>query len=454
MNRLSIRWRLILAGAVLVPLALALAAWGLAAIFDRHVTRVALGDMAFRLERLAVAVGPDGAGALALVDLPADPQYDRPYSGHYWQIALDGVESRSRSLWDYALPLPPALSGQQTLDLPGPRGERLLVLDQTLQRATATGDIPLRISVALDRVQLDAARRAFVADLLPYLALLALVLVATGAAQLAIGLRPFSRIRQRLAAVSQGAARRMGSDLPAEVLPLAAQIDSLLDAAETETDRARSRAADLAHGLKTPLQALLGEAGRLKAAGSAEAARGVTEIVDAMQAHVDRELSRARRAADRARAQALPLTVARAVAGVLMRTPDGAALDWRITGDDLPARIDPADLTEALGALAENAARHAASRVEISCAALDGARLVVVVRDDGPGVDIADPDQLLQRGMRLDARGGGGLGLSIAAEILTGAGGGLTLDRGDPGLVARLVLLRSALPGKPAHEAR
>jgi signal transduction histidine kinase len=289
-----------------------------------------------------------------------------------------------------------------------------------------------------------------VADLLPYLALLALVLVATGAAQLLIGLRPFARIRQRLAAVSQGAARRMGSDLPAEVLPLAAQIDSLLDAAETETDRARARAADLAHGLKTPLQALLGEAGRLQAAGAAEAARGVTEIVDAMQTHVDRELSRARRAADRAQAQALPLTVARAVAGVLMRTPDGAALDWRITGDDLPARIDPADLTEALGALAENAARHAASRVEISCAALDDTRLVVVLRDDGPGVDPADLDRLLQRGVRLDTRGGG-LGLSIAAEIAVGAGGGLALTPGDPGLVARLVLLRSAAPG---HEAR
>lgn len=445
MSRLSIRLRLILAGVVLVPVALAAAAWGLGLIFDRHITRVALDDLAHRLERLAVSVEPDASGSLVLVDPPADPLYDRSYSGHYWQMTLGDTVIRSRSLWDYTLPLP-AANDQQVLNLPGPQGERLLVLDRALLRETTQRDAPLRISVALDRLQLDAARQAFLADLLPYLALLAVVLVAAGTGQMAVGLRPFGRIRQRLAAVAAGRARRMGDDLPAEVRPLAAQIDILLDAAEQDMRRARTRAADLAHGLKTPLQALMGEADRLQAQGNSEAAQGIAGIVDTMQANVDRELSRARRGSDRRAVEALPLTVARAVISVLRRTPQGAALDWHVTGDDLPARIDTSDLTEALGALAENAARHARTRVEVTCNAMDAERLFITLRDDGAGVADGNLVRLTQRGVRLDEQGNGsGLGLSIAAEIVECAGGTLTLAAAEPGLQVTVILPRAGM---------
>ena len=55
-------------------------------------------------------------------------------------------------------------------------------------------------------------------------------------------------------------------------------------------------------------------------------------------------------------------------------------------GGDLPQavalRIDPDDLTEALGALLENAARHARSRVWVGMRA-DDDRTAVIIRDDG-----------------------------------------------------------------------
>ena len=59
--------------------------------------------------------------------------------------------------------------------------------------------------------------------------------------------------------------------------------------------RARARAGDLAHALKTPLQALIGEAARLRAAGAGAAAQGIEEIAGAIDRHVQRELARAPR---------------------------------------------------------------------------------------------------------------------------------------------------------------
>jgi signal transduction histidine kinase len=126
---------------------------------------------------------------------------------------------------------------------------------------------------------------------------------------------------------------------------------------------------------------------------------------------------------------------------------DGARIEWTLDlPRDLRARIDRDDLTEALGALLENAARHARSEVIVS-AACDGDAVAVTIRDDGPGIPTSMLEALLARGARLDAAGtGAGLGLSIASEITEAAGGMLVLRNADPGLEARLVLPRAPHP--------
>ncbi|MGM0585540.1 MAG: ATP-binding protein, partial [Pseudomonadota bacterium] len=231
------------------------------------------------------------------------------------------------------------------------------------------------------------------------------------------------------------------------------QVDDLIAAREAEAERARRRAADLAHGLKTPLQALVGEASRLRARGQTAAAEGIEEIATAMRRHVDRELVRARAAARAPGASSAPAEVIDRVLAVLARTPEGRELEWpRRASGELRAGIDADDLTEALGAVMENAARHARGRVETEV--LDrGGRVVVRVRDDGPGIPEAEAQRLLGRNERLDTAGPGtGLGLSIAREILEAVGGELKLSSGGGGLEADLVLPR-AQPS-PEPEAR
>lgn len=438
---MSLRLRLALAGAIAILAALGLAAFGLSQLFGAHVERRAVAEMSVQLDQVLAGL-ERGEEGLTLGRPPADPRFQQPYGGLYWQIAGSGGVRRSRSLWDSVLDLPADTltdGGIHVHHLAGPQGETLLVLERSVTLPARLGDGTARIAVAMAAAELDTARRAFMVDLVPYLGLLALVLTGAGWAQLGVGLRPLRGLGARVAALRAGQADRMGTDWPAELGPVAGEIDELLAAREAETARARARAADLAHGLKTPLQALMGEAARLRDAGADKQAEGIEDTARAMRRTVDRELARARTAARAVDASADVGQVAERLVAVLRRTPDGSRLDWRI---DIPAgtrvSLEPADLSEALGALAENAAHHARSCVILSAQAREG-RVLASVTDDGPGIPCDRRAALIARHGRADETGTG-LGLAIAAEIAEAAGGRLTLSDADPGLTATLVL--------------
>ena len=200
-------------------------------------------------------------------------------SGLYWQVVVepDGPILRSRSLWDFdiALPLQREVDDKVTsYDLPGPDSQTLHVLQRRIELPERLGRRTARVAVGIDDAELSAAVRRFAGALIPFLVVLAALLTAAAWGQVAIGLRPLAAMRRKLAAIGSGEARRLGIDFPDEVLPLAREIDTLLDARERQVEKARTRAADLAHGLKTPLQLLSSDAERLKAKRARRGNRG------------------------------------------------------------------------------------------------------------------------------------------------------------------------------------
>ena len=446
MSGLSLRWRLLTAGAAAVILALGLAAAGLAQLFAIHVERRAVTELSVQLDQVFGGLERQN-GDLVLARPPADPRFAQPYGGLYWQVAAGDALLRSRSLWDHDLALPAGAlrdGGAHVHRIPGPQASELLALERTVTLPERLGGGDARAVVAMDSAGLVGARHAFVADMVPYLGLLLLVLIGAQWAQVSVGLSPLRRLGTRVSALRRDRAARMGGTWPREVQPLASELDGLLAEREAEVENARARAGDLAHGLKTPLQALLGEAGRLRTAGNGAAATGIEEVAGAMRAHVERELARARTAARARAARADAAMVIDRVVRVLKRTPDGARLDWRL---DLQAgltlAIDEADLAEALGALAENAARYATARVTIT-AHDEGTGLARLrIADDGPGLPPAHLTSMMTRGARADESGkGSGLGLSIATEIVRAAGGDIALGTDGPGLTACVSLPR------------
>ncbi len=439
----SLRLRLLAGAAAFVLAALALSAVGLTILFQRHVERWVDVELATDLDQLIAGIDMGAGGKLAVLRQPADPRFQRALSGLYWQVSVepDGPVLRSRSLWDFemALPAEPEVDDKvHNYDVAGPGKQTLHLLQRRIELPPRLGQRTARAAVGINDAELSSAVRRFAGALIPFLIVLGLLLTAAAWAQVTIGLRPLTAMRRKLAAIGSGEARRLGSGFPDEVLPLVREIDTLLDARERQVEKARARAADLAHGLKTPLQLLSSDAERLKAKGEDELAEEIEDIAGSMRRHVDRELARARSGANAANAAANVATVAGRVVRVIERTPQGKRITWTV---DVPAglmaRIDAEDLTEALGNLTENAARHAQAAVTVKARAEDGAVALAVI-DDGPGIPPEHAQEALRRGGRLDQSGSAGLGLAIVGDIADAWGASLSIEA--PARGCRIVL--------------
>lgn len=437
MSGKSLQLRLVLAGAAALALALATAGVALTVLFERHVERRAIAEADIQLRTLvgglAIAQGKP------VLEAPLqDARFDAAYGGRYWQVQSAGsVLLRSRSLWDTELTLPQDAvpdEGAHVHMLQGPRGSELIAYEREIVLDTNGVAQRYRVVVAQDRGEIVAARNDFLADLAVALGILGLVLTAASLFQIRIGLRPLISVRAQLAEVRTGVQPRLAGAFPVEVSPLVQEINSLLDARDAAIQRARGRAADLAHGLKTPLTALNADVRRLRDLGHGIIADDLDRLGALMERHVQRELARARIAGRRGAVPGVPVRkIAESVAAVIARTPVAAGKGFDLDIDtDLRIAMDQADLEELLGNLIENASRYARSTIRIAAFA-DRAGQMIDVSDDGPGIAAADADRIAERGERLDESGGAGLGLAITTELVEAYGGHIRLGPSDLG---------------------
>lgn len=435
----SLRLRLLLASAGAVAMALAVAGIGLVLLFERHVERRIGAELDTYLNQMAARLTFDADGGFAVRGTLADPRFDTIFSGLYWQVADEtaNVYARSRSLWDTKLELPqdlPAVGIIHVHDIAGPRDSPLLTHERRLAFDTPSGKRILRLAVAIDRADIDAVVADFARDTGVSLLLLFAVLIAAAWAQVNVGLRPLDAIRKGLAGIRSGSSERLDIDVPDEIAPLALEVNSLLDAQEKSMRRARDRAADLAHGFKTPLTALLADAGQLRKQGQPEIADEIERTAQTMRSHIERELtrSRIRNASTAPAVEAAPIVAA--LVETLKRTPQGEGLIFETDIEaGVSAKVDRDDLNEVLGNLFENAVRHARSCVRIRAKSV-GTSVRFAVEDDGTGISDDQIARVTRRGQRLDsAPHGAGLGLAIVNDILDHYGQSLALERSELG---------------------
>jgi signal transduction histidine kinase len=273
---------------------------------------------------------------------------------------------------------------------------------------------------------------------------LAVALMGAFFIQITVGLAPLGGLRVAVRDVIAQRKARLDVAAPSEVQPLADEINRLLAAQEKALSRARSRATDLAHGLKTPLQVLSADIRALRKKGETELADEIEKSAGAIRRHVERELARARLAPGvSGDAACLVREVATGVVAVVKRTPKGKQLSFAIdAAEDFIAPVEEGDLSEILGNLVENATRFAKSQVHVSASANAG-EVIIKVIDDGPGIPEAARNAALLRGVQLDSTGGGsGLGLAIVSDIVEAYGGRLAMANAGPGLVVTIYLPR------------
>jgi signal transduction histidine kinase len=429
----SLRVRLLLGATVAIFIALAAAWLVMTLLFERHIERRVHADLVRDGMQLAanLSIGPDGAPLLSRD--PGDARFAEPASGLYWQVTTLRGSLRSRSLWDQRLPASRAARARDwsTRFVAGPFEEQLLLVERVVKPDRDGPEVLLQLGS--ENKSLHEARREFGAELALFLVLLWAILSAAAWSQVMLGLRPLARIRDQVEALKRSPRERL-TDAPAqEVEPLVRAINELADAREKDLTRARRRAADLAHALKTPLAAVSAQSRRAREAGAADAADGLDRAIQAASAAVDRELARSRAAAIRATPGVVSVTalpVVEAVVGVVERAEFVAHVVFEVNvPSELAVPVAAEDLLELMGALIENAARYAKRRVQIDGVVSADARSLSV-EDDGPGIDPVQMADAFTRGARFDEIGGGhGLGLAIAQDLAEATGAQITLSR-------------------------
>jgi signal transduction histidine kinase len=322
--------------------------------------------------------------------------------------------------------------GDQLSEVVGPQGKVLIALSRSLDVETNTGARHFGVSVAEALDQDANPFTRFGINLTLALVVLGTVLVAAAGVQTQFGLRPLRVLRRQIADVRQGASQRLPLATADELEPVVTQINELIDAQEATIAFARERAADLAHGLKTPLAVLSATSERLRAGGDVPNADLLQMLAEQMNSRIDYQLRIARlrlRSGAQGSSSSLNETILRSVA-VLRKSPAGEPLNWLVDlKEDLRVDVDKHDLMELVGIVLENASQWAATSVRVN-GSNDAGVVCLIVEDDGIGASDDVIARLGVRGVRLDeSRAGEGLGLAIAFEIVRLNQGAIGIDR-------------------------
>jgi signal transduction histidine kinase len=275
-----------------------------------------------------------------------------------------------------------------------------------------------------------------------------------------IALRPVEAIRVLTASVTASDPRERVT-VPAtghEITALATTINTTLQRLDNAAAQQRRFVADAAHELRSPLTTLL---------ASLEVALAYPERTDwpAAATTAARQTRRLQTLAedllllarlDTRTPTAGPETVdLTALASRLAEQYPLIERPLTLTCDSTaPAHVhgNPDEYERLLRNLVDNAARHAAYRIQITVRNED-AWVVLTVHDDGPGVPNEDAERIFERFVRLDdARsrdhGGTGLGLAIARDLAHRHRGTLSLTPRTLGACFQLRLPRAPTPAE------
>ncbi len=447
----SLAARLIAGALVWTVFGLALGGFVLSRAFTSAVEDSFDTTLQVDLDGLIAAAEADPNGGVVLEERLLNRRFERVYSGLYWEIIpIEAGEPLqfSHSLFDHHITIDnPKSAGQAIFGYAeGPENQKLRVLAQRIVfpvAATPQKDDTRSYTfmVAGDLNEVDDETRDFNGTLIWAFSILGAGLLFAVFLQVRVGLRPLRRVSEALARIRDGKARRLEGDFPAEIAPLASELNSLIQHSEEVVGRARTHVSNLAHFLKTPLAVLSGEAD----AEPGPLADSVKKQVSSMRRQVDHYLARGRAAGaldvlgNRTKVGAALSDLVRILERMHEERGIEIALDC---ADNLYFRGERQDLEEMAGNLIDNACKWARAHVRVSARAISGSRFELVVEDDGPGLRPEDRERVLERGERLDESvPGSGLGLSIVEDIAKLYGGTFTLGNSAlGGLSATLVL--------------
>ncbi|MEO0402548.1 MAG: HAMP domain-containing sensor histidine kinase [Pseudomonadota bacterium] len=414
--------RVLISATLWIALSLCGAGYAILEVFEAATLRQFDQRLSEELAGLRVAVATDPRNPAARM---TSPSFRHVNSGLYFQAETAGLTVTSHSLRDQHLPLGVPGSVPERYVVPGPDGQNLRLLSQTIPNGEGTR---WQLGVAADLSRLEPVITSFRRTLSFGLSAFGFTLIMAVALMLNATLGPLKRLHHAVLGCAKADTRPAPHAFPAELAPLVRDLDQLIDRARRQRDRGQLQAAGLAHALKTPTTILAGEFHRLaqgRPLDVAAAEDAIARLAEAAAFHLDHAATgpEAVLAHERIDVMAVLATLTQAIArlhpDISIKTdgPESIALD-----------VSVSDLQEMLGNLIENAACWAQARVCVRVRATYQG-VTVVVEDDGIGVPAADRTRIFERGVQLcPDKGGSGLGLTIARDVAALYGGALGVD--------------------------
>jgi signal transduction histidine kinase len=262
---------------------------------------------------------------------------------------------------------------------------------------------------------------------------------------------PVRELISRTAAIAQGdreALRPLARHGTKEFAQLSQGFLDMAASLANRSDFIASFAAHVSHELKSPLTSIQGAAELLRDDVSAQAPAMSDEVrrkfLNNIAADAERLTAIVNRLRDMARAEQSPTGGACVLNAAVMELRAAfPTLDIGLCGEaDLVLRMSTENARIVLSHLADNAARHGATRLEVDAKA-EGDYARIVLRDDGAGVSPANRDRVFDSFFttRRDS-GGTGMGLPIVRAMLLAHGGEIRLLDAERGAAFALTVPR------------
>lgn len=442
----SLSRRLLTAASAFIAAALVIATVLIGFVLHRFVQ----GQIDQRLDTqivfLSSMLRADDSARISLAGNADGPPFERVRRGWYWQVtgpnntlrsaSLDGADLDNSALRerDQTRPPPPKKDPEAREERPRP-ADGIGPDDEHLHyrlKSVKVGSIDVMVVTSAPRGAVLGPLREAMTTLGISLALLGLALVLAIMLQIRLGLRPLERLRQALSDVRTGRSERVPSRQPQEIRPMVDELNALLYQNAANLERARRHVANLAHGLKTPLATLA-------IATSEDSPRDpvmLQGLVAQMERRIRHHLGRARIAAldGPARTRTAVAPRLQDLGDVLGKIHSDRSISFFIdVPADLVASCEPQDFDEMAGNLLDNAFMWARTSVSVR-ASRNNTMVHILVDDDCPGLELAQREQVMRPGERLDeAAPGFGFGLSIVGELADLYGGSIALSEAPLG---------------------
>ena len=417
---------------VLIPMALVMVVSGVIGYFQARNFVNASYDRSLLEEARGLAGQVQGSGKDVFLDMPpiADEMLRADSADHiYYQIRVVGGEVIAG---DIVLPAPPNTPQRVVYYDTLVQGEAVRVV--SIPHTSVPMDPPIVIQFAETLHKRKVlANEIVVAVIAPQLALMILAWFAIQQG-IKVGLQP-------LQIITRGIEQRSPSDLaplpvedmPQELLPLMSAFNAMLLRLGNAADAQKRFVADAAHQLRTPLAAL-----------RIQLERALREPDPAMRENLLQQLVAAIERTARLSSQLLLL--ARAEPGGTAPPPterfDLCALAFNAGSNWIPRALaqnvdlgletpdhpltvcgEPVMAGELVNNLIDNALRYGGAQITLRVTE-QGEWVELSVEDDGPGVPVAEAEQVFERFYRVPGSkvDGSGLGLAIVREIAHGCG--------------------------------